>query len=726
MPQTATVCDSSSDIEAFFAPAAVAIFGASRERNKLGSEVLRNLISTGYTGRVIPIHRSAAELQGLRAYPALAAAPVRADLAIVVVPQSAVEGVVDECLACGVKAICIITAGFGECSDAGRARERAIVEKARRAGCRVIGPNCMGLLNTDPAMRLNATFSPVYPPQGTIAMSTQSGALGLAILDYARSRNIGISTFASIGNKADVSGNDLLEFWESDPRTSVILLYLESFGNPAKFSRITRRISRAKPVIALKSGRSAVGARAAASHTGALASSEAFVDALFRQSGVIRTDTVTELFDVATLLAQQPVPRGRNVAILTNAGGPGILAADACQGRGLNVVPLSDDTRSALRAFLPAAASVTNPVDMLAAAPPAHYAQALSILMRDPQIDAVIAIFIPPIVTRAEDVAAAIAMTARQVPGKPIAGVFMQSSGAPTTLGNIPSFAFPEPAAIALSRAADYGDWRRRPSGTVPALAGVTPSMARAVVEAVTARGGGWLTTLEADTLMASAGIATPKSNVADSIDEAVEIAERLGLPVALKAVGRELLHKTEHKAIRLDLETCADVRAAAADLTHTLGAKMEGLLVQAMIKGGAEMMVGAINDPAFGHAIVCGSGGVLIDLLADSQCRLHPVTGRDASDMVEGLKGVRLLRGFRGAAAADVAAFREAILRISALVEICPEIEELDVNPLAVLPSGVSALDVRVRVSADRRRTQETATAQTIASGAMNSRSLA
>ena len=340
MPQPDYSTPPPDELAAFFAPRAVAVFGASRDRHKLGSEILHNLMATGFTGPVYPIHPSALEIQGQRAFPSLADVRGEVDLALIVVPATQVSGVVDHCIAKGVRALCIISAGFGECSAEGKRLEQQIAARARAAGCRIVGPNCMGLLNTDPAVRLNATFSPIYPPAGNVAMSTQSGALGLAILDYAKTLNIGISSFVSIGNKADVSGNDLLEHWEADRRTAVILLYLESFGRPSKFSRLARRISRNKPIVALKSGRSAAGARAAASHTGALASSDAFVDALFRQSGVIRTDTVTELFDVASLLSRQPLPRGRNVAILTNAGGPGILAADACQARGLNVAPL--------------------------------------------------------------------------------------------------------------------------------------------------------------------------------------------------------------------------------------------------------------------------------------------------------------------------------------------------------------------------------------------------
>lgn len=687
-----------SDLTAFFEPACVAVVGASRERNKIGSEILHNLVATGFTGAVVPVHPAAEAVQGLKAFRRVADIPGTVDLAVIVVPSAQVPAAVDDCLAKKVAAICIISAGFGECGDEGRAVEREMVGKIRAAGSRLIGPNCMGLLNTDARFALNATFSPVYPPAGVVAMSTQSGALGIAILDYARQLNIGISSFVSVGNKADVSGNDLLLYWETDPRTAVILLYLESFGNPSKFSHIARRISRTKPIVALKSGRSSAGARAAASHTGALSSSDDFVDALFHQAGVIRTDTVTELFDVATLLARQPLPSGRRVAILTNAGGPGILAADACLAHGLTAAELSRDTKAGLKAFLPAAASVGNPVDMLASAPPDHYGRALELLLADAQVDSAIAIFIPPLLTNADDVASAIAAAARRH-NKPVAGVFMRSQAAPETLAAVPCYAFPEPAAIALARVAAYGEWRRRPLGEVPALADFQSGLARAVVDTALRRGGGWLSAVEANALMAAAGIATPRSHLAATVDEAVEAAGKLGMPVALKGVGPALLHKTEHKALRLNLPTAAAVRAAAVELTGALGGRLEGLLVQRMVSAGAEMMIGAINDPTFGHVVVCGSGGVLVDLLADSACRLHPVTDRDAREMVESLKGVRLLRGFRGAEPADEAAFRDAILRISMLVGLCPEIQELDLNPVKVLPGGVSAIDVRVRV---------------------------
>ena len=490
----------------------------------------------------------------------------------------------------------------------------------------------------------------------------------------------------------------LIERLEENALADLIYAY----GEERLSRRIARRISRVKPIVALKAGRSSAGARAAASHTGALASSDRFVDALFHQCGVIRTDTITELFDVASILSRQPLPSGGRVAILTNAGGPGILAADACQSHGLVVSDLAGETRDALRRSLPESASVSNPVDMLASASAGQYEHALRTVLGDPNVDSVIVIFIPPLMTNADDVARAVSRAVHAAPGKAVVGVFMSQDHAAGSLTSIPRFAFPEPAALALARVTQYAGWRRSPPGVVPALPDLQPSLARLVVDGVLERGAGWLNAVEATSLLSSIGITVPRATMAQTADEAADIADQVGLPVAVKAVGAGLLHKTEHKAVRLNLHTCADVRRAAASLLATLGDKAEGLLVQSMVTGGAEMMIGAINDPTFGHVIACGTGGVLIDLLADSACRLYPVTDQDARDMVESLKGVRLLRGFRGSAPDDEEAFRDAILRVSALVGICPEIQELDINPLSVLPGGVSALDVRVRVAAN------------------------
>jgi acetate---CoA ligase (ADP-forming) len=695
----------SASLRPFFEPRGVAVIGASRSRGRIGSEVLHNLIASGFRGAVHPVHPDADEIQGLRAYRRVADIPAPVDLAVVAVPAVGVLDVVDDCLAKGVRGLCVISAGFGEADEEGRAREAALVDRVRVAGCRLIGPNCMGLLNTDPAFNLNATFSPVYPPSGAVAMSTQSGALGLAILDYARRLNIGISSFVSVGNKADVSGNDLLQYWAEDPRTAVILLYLESFGNPRKFSQIARRVGRTKPIVAVKAGRSSAGARAATSHTGALAVSDTVVDALFHQAGVIRTETLQELFDVAVLLSHQPLPRGGRVAILTNAGGPGILAADACEGKGLEMAMLSDATRTRLREFLPQAASVGNPVDMLASAPAEHYRQATAAILADDGVDSLMIIFIPPLVTEPEAVASAIVEGSRAAGGKPVLGVFMQAQGAPTVLAPIPCYPFPESAAIALSRVTAYSTWRRTAPQAIAAPPGMVASDARHVIDSALGRGGGWLDQAHCADLMKALGIDTPPQRVVSTADEATAAAREIGFPVAVKALGPALLHKTERRAVVLNLHNQRAVWEACAALNDRLGPGVTGFLVQQMMPDGVEMLVGATLDAMFGHIVVCGSGGVLVEVFADSAVRLHPLTPSDAAEMVSGLKGVRLLRGFRGAPPADEGALQDVLLRVSALLDLCPEIVEMDINPLKVLTSGASAVDVRIRVQSEEPR---------------------
>jgi acetyl coenzyme A synthetase (ADP forming)-like protein len=684
----------------FFEPRTVAVVGANRERGKIGSEILHNLTEAGFSGTVVPVHPTAQEIAGRRAYARVSEIPGPVDLAVVVVPAEQVLEAVDDCIGKNVRAICVISAGFSESGKEGQAREAALLERIRKAGCRLIGPNCMGLLNTDPTVRLNATFSPVYPPTGGVAMSTQSGALGLAILDYAQRLNIGISSFVSVGNKADVSGNDLIQYWADDPHTSVILLYLESFGNPKKFSEIARHVARTKPIVAVKAGRSTAGSRAAASHTGALASSDTVVDALFRQAGVIRTERLEELFDVAALLSHQPIPRGSRVAILTNAGGPGILAADACEANGLELTALSGATQDELRSFLPPAASVGNPVDMLASAPPDHYRRALQIILRDPQVDSVIAIFIPPLVTDPTAVAAAIAEGARVVSDKPVLGVFMRAEGAPSALAPIPAYAFPEPAALALARVTAYGEWRSRPADPPPAVEGFDAERARRIIERVMARGGGWATPAEVEGLLSAAGIASAASRVTTSLEETLRVAREVGYPVALKALGPALLHKTERGGVRLDLTDEAAVRVAYTDFQARLGTEMTSTLVQRMVPRGVEMIVGAVQDPSFGPLIACGSGGVLVDVLADTAFRLHPLSDSDARDMIEELRGSKLLRGYRGAPPADEAALRNVLLRVSELVGVAPEIQEIDLNPVMVLTAGACVADARIRIA--------------------------
>jgi acetate---CoA ligase (ADP-forming) len=694
-----------ASMRAVFAPRSVAVIGANRERGKIGSEILHNILDGGYTGRLYVVHPTAHEIEGVRAYPTIAAIGAPIDLAVVTVPAAAVLPTVNACIAADVQALVVISAGFGEIGGEGRARESALVDLVRHAGIRMVGPNCMGLINTAADVRLNATFSPVAPPPGRVAMSTQSGALGLAILDYARKLHIGFSTFVSVGNKADVSSNDLIQYWAEDAQTDVIVLYLESFGNPRKFSQIARRVGRTKPIVAVKAGRSAVGARAASSHTGALASSDTIVDALFRQSGVIRTTTIEELFDVATLLANQPVPKSRRVAILTNAGGPGILAADACEAQGLALPPPSDLTVTRLRAFLPPAAALGNPIDMLASAPADHYRQSLEAVLADEEIDSVIVIFIPPMVTKGTDVAEAIRQAAATRPEKPVLAVFISADPAPPMLAPIPSYTFPEAAAVALAHTASYGEWRRAPEGTVRSFPDLDRALVREVIARVLARGGGWATPDESQALLSGAGIPAARGALVESIEAAVAAADRLGYPVVMKAAGPRIVHKTEMKAVHVGLDTADAVRRAWQELDGRLHDVMTGALVQQQVSGGVEMLVGMVEDPTFGPVLACASGGTLTEVLADSQFRLHPITDLDAAAMIDGLRASVLLRGYRGAKPADISALRDALCRLSALVDVAPEIRELDINPLAVLPDGVRALDTRVKVELPQAR---------------------
>jgi acetyl coenzyme A synthetase (ADP forming)-like protein len=681
----------------FFEPRTVAVIGANRTRGRIGSEILHNLRATGLTGQLVAVHPEADSIDGIRAYPNVRDIPGPVDLAVIAVPAVHVAAVLDDCIAKGVKAVVVISAGFAETGGPGKLLETALLEKIRSAGIRMIGPNCMGIINTDPKVQLNATFSPVYPPPGRVAFSTQSGALGLAILEYVKRLNLGISSFASIGNKADVSSNDLIQYWAADERTEVILLYLESFGNPRKFAQIARRVGQRKPIVAVKAGRSSAGARAASSHTGARATSDTLTDTLLRQSGVIRTHTLEEMFDVAALLASQPVPAGRRVAIVTNAGGPGILAADACEANGLQVTALAPETMEKLRTFLPASASVANPVDMIASASADQYRRTVEAVLADPNVDSLITIFIPPIVTSASDVADAI-RTASAGSRKPVLATFM---GAPSGLqmAPIPTYIFPESAAVALARVTAYGEWLRKPHAEPPQLAGFDRDQIRRLVSTAVEQGGGWLEPLHAQALLEACGVSIARARTAQTIEEAVAAAREVGYPVALKALGSTLLHKTDVGGVKLGLADDGAIRAAFASLQQALGDRLEAVLVQRMLPAGVEMVAGGINDPALGPVIMGGTGGVLVELFADTVFRMCPLTEPDAEEMVAEMKGRALLRGYRGAMPADEAAYRRVLLAISQLLDVCPEIHEMDINPIIVGADGATAVDVRIKV---------------------------
>jgi acetyl coenzyme A synthetase (ADP forming)-like protein len=696
-----------TSLQRLLSPGSVAVIGASRARGTIGAEIFHNLLETTFNGAVFPVNRAADVVQSVRAYKSVSEISGPIDLAVIAVPAVQVVAAARECAAKDVAAVIVISAGFAEAGPEGVARQRELVAICRESDMRLVGPNCMGVINTDPDVRLNATFAPSYPPPGRVGFLSQSGALGLAVIEHAIQRGIGLSSFVSVGNKADVSGNDLLSYWESDPRTDVALLYLESFGNPRKFARIARRVGHLKPIVAVKSGRSVAGARATSSHTGALvAASDVTTDALFRQTGVIRTGTLAELFDVAALLANQPLPTGGRVAILTNAGGPAILAADACEAAGLEIPSLGQVTRAGLQAFLPAEAATANPVDMIASAGADEYAKAIGVLASDPTIDAVIVMFTPPLVTRASDVARAIRGAVRELPRRiPVLAVFLSFSGVPPELSDdrvrIPSFAYPEDAARALAHVVRYARWRARPAGLVPRF-DARAEDADALLDRAVPSGGGWLAPHDVATLFACYGLPLISSRVADTPEAAAAAAHDFGGRVALKVIAPTLVHKTDIGAVRLGLagsEVVSEARRLA-EAVRAHGHEPTGFLVQPMAPAGVELLLGVVQDPTFGPVVACGAGGVTAELLKDVAVGVAPLTDLDAHDIVRSLRTFQLLDGFRGAPKCDVRAVEDTLLRLSAMVERHPQIAELDANPLIAHPGGAVIVDARVRVA--------------------------
>ena len=693
----------------FLSPRSVAVIGASRDPSAIGGRLFHNLLMTGFSGPVYPVNPKAEVVHGVVAYPSIEAVPGDVDVAFVVVPAAYVEEIAEQCGRKGVRGLVVISAGFREVGGEGVERQARLMEICRSHGMRVIGPNCMGIVNTAEDVRLNGTFASVYPPAGRVGFSSQSGALGLAVMQVSAELGLGLSSFVSVGNKADISGNDLVSYWSVDDRTDVILLYLESFGNPRRFARLARDIGRRKPIVAVKSGRSAAGQRAAASHTGAiLASSDATVDALFRQAGVIRTDTLEQMFDVATILANQPPPKGDRIAIVTNAGGLGILCADAAEAHGLHVGPLSEETAAALRSFLSAEASVSNPVDMIASATASDYRRTIEAVAADPGVDAMIVIYIPPEDSKAAEIGDAIAEAIDALEGRiPVATAWMSARGLPEQLQKtgtrIPSFPFPEQAAIAMARAAAYGRWRQRPAGTVPGFEDARPDEAFGIIaQALDRRDAGWLTPEEVERLFTCYGLRTARSEQADAPEAVGEAAGRIGGPVAVKAFGPDIVHKTEVGAVALGLPEPAEAERGAREVAERVsaaGLHVEGFLVQEMVTGGVEMLVGVAHDPLFGPVVAVGAGGVTVELLRDVAVRITPITDLDAEEMVRSLGIFPLLDGFRGAPKADVAALEEIILRVGMLADHHPSIAEMDCNPVAVLPTGAVIIDARVRV---------------------------
>ena len=699
-----------------FKPTSAAVIGASSRPGSIGSRVMEGLVTSRFNGPLFPVNPKADAIFSIRAYRSMADIPEPVDLAVVVVPCNAVLDVIDDCGAIGVKALIVISAGFAEVGEEGRELQNQLLDKVRGYGMRLVGPNCLGMINTDPDVRMNASFSPIYPPHGRVAMYSQSGALGLAILGLARGMHLGLSSFVSVGNKADVSGNDLLQFWEEDPNTDVILIYLEAFKNPRRFTRIARRVARTKPILCVKGGRTSAGQRAAGSHTAALAGSDVPVGVLFRQTGAIRCHTIEEMFEIAATLSSQPLPKGGRVGIVTNAGGPGILCADTCEAGGLMVPELAVDTQSAMAAYLPSAAATANPVDMIAAAPPEHFRQTVELVMKSDNIDSMIVIYIPVGTADDQDVLDAIrdgVQRARTdgMKDKPVlvCPMFGDKKCPPMKADGemLPTYPFPESAARVMTRICRYANWKRQPLGVIQDFDDMQIHTARELCQGVLAkRNGGWLDATETRDVLRACGLPVPAGGVATTPDEAAELASQVGFPVVAKLASHRIVHKTEIDGVHLNLQNEKEVREAFEktwDSLREIGQEraMDGLLIQPMMSGGVEVMVGVTEDPSFGPLIAFGLGGIHVEILQDVRFCVTPLTDLDIEGMITEIKGYRLLEGYRGHPPADIPAIKEVLARVSLMVEEIPEIAELDMNPIfAMAPGeGCRIVDARIRI---------------------------
>jgi acetate---CoA ligase (ADP-forming) len=697
-------------LDALLRPSSIAVVGASRTPHTIGYQILDNLLRHGYTGAVYPVNPTADAVHSIRAFPSVEAIPDPVEMAIVVVPKQHVVNVAEQCGRKGVKALVVISAGFKEVGGSGIERERALMEVVRKYGMRLVGPNCMGVLNTAPDRSMNATFAPTMPPAGPVAFMSQSGAMGVTILDYAAEYGIGISQFVSVGNKPDVSGNDLIQYWAADERTRVILMYLENFGNPRKFTQLAREITRTKPIIAVKSGRTGAGARAASSHTGALAAADVATDALLRQCGVIRVDTVEEVFDLAMAFSHQPIPRGNRVAIVTNAGGPGIIIADACEAHGLAVPELSEATRALLAAHFPEEASLHNPVDMIASANPQSYRVAVEAVLADPNVDAVIATFVPPLGVRQEDVAEAIVDVASNQKEKPVLAVLMGREGLPQGLAElnaagIPGYRFPESAVRALAALHRQRRWQERPAGEVRTF-DVDRDVVTEIIGGARGEGREKLSETEVMRVLEAYGIPVAPYRVARSEDEALAAAEEIGFPVVLKILSPKIIHKSDVGGVIVGVEDAEELRRAFARITTDAPVRagvgagdVEGVLVQKMVSGGKETIVGVHTDPQFGPLLMFGLGGIYVEALGDVVFGVQPVTDVDAREMVHSIRGIKLLQGVRGEPASDLAAVEEVLQRVSQLVGDHDAIREMDINPWLAFAEGGVAVDGRISI---------------------------
>jgi acetyl coenzyme A synthetase (ADP forming)-like protein len=695
-------------LTSFFRPQSVAVIGASRDPEKLGHAVVANIIEGGYEGKVYPVNPKADEVLGLKAYPSVLEVPEKVDLALIVIPYRLVNGVLDECGRKGISSVVIISAGFREAGREGLEREVELIEIARKHSIRVIGPNCLGVIDT--AAPLNATFAAGMPPRGPIAFMSQSGALGAAVLDIAMAGRLGLSKFVSLGNKADVSEIDLLRAWSEDPDSRVILIYVEGLPDGQEFMSVAREVIQHKPVVAIKSGVTAAGSRAVSSHTGSLAGSEAAYKAAFKQAGVLRAESMEALFDFARAFADQPLPQGDRICVVTNAGGPGILATDALEHAGMQLARLSGETVEALTGGLPGEASVANPVDLLGDAPAERYEQALQLVLADSRVDGALVIVTPQAVTEIEETALAIGRVAKEA-DKPVLACFMGEERVRAGINlvqehRVPSYPFPERAVEALAAMNAYRLERQAPEPEIKRCK-VRSAAVRDLFARVRAEGRVSIGDSESREILEAYGVPVPESRLAETAEDAIRVADEIGYPVVLKVASPDILHKTDVGGVKLDLDSAEDVRDAFDLIVYRAeryvpGARIWGCLVQKMVPEGREVLVGMSRDPQFGPLVAFGLGGIYVEALKDVAFRVAPFGAEEAEEMIREIRAYPLLDGVRGEPRADHEAMVDTLIRMSQLVTDFPEIAELDINPLVVFEEGrgATALDMRLVLS--------------------------
>lgn len=692
------------NLDSLLYPKSVAVIGASRSPGKVGYEVVANLINAGFTGEIVPVNPSAPEVLGVKCFPDLKSYGKKIDLGVIAVPTKAVRAAVEICAGAGAGAVVVITAGFRETGPEGEKLEREVADYCRSRGIRMMGPNCLGVINT--ANGLNASFAKRHPRQGNVTVISQSGALVTAILDWASARHLGLAKMVSIGNKADLNENDFLRVFARDDQTRVIMGYLENITNGDEFIKVAEEAAQQKPVVILKVGATKAGMKAASSHTGSLAGADMAYGAAFSRSGVIRADTFEALFDYCSALAMQPLPKGDRVAIITNAGGPGIMAADAAEKAGLEVVELERQTATSLRGKLPPAASVGNPIDVLGDADPERYAMALNAAQDDDTVDAIIVILTPQAMTRPAETARALLATVKGI--KPVLPVFMggedvMPSRAELTESGLPAYTSPERAVGALVAMSRYAQWRRRAPRVVTRF-----PVNRRRVERIISRhvrvGETHIGEIHAKEILGAYGFSIPVGSVAVSAEHAMEVAERIGYPVAMKIASPDIIHKSDMGGVKLNLAS-AEMTRDAFDLMmirirrRMPEARIDGVYVEKMAQRGREVIIGMSRDPQFGPMLMFGLGGIFVEIMKDVTFHLAPVTAGEAMQMMRSTRSYKMLEGARGQAAVDLPSIAEGLQRISQLATDFPQVAELDINPFIVGQAGVEPVVADARM---------------------------